>query len=471
MTPPSRRGGQVLPLVFLAVLALLFAALWVADVHHVVRAKDRTQNAGDAAALAAARWLGTTLDMEGGLNLAHAAALAAGDGDAVEAITNAQMRALFAGPLVGVAAAQQAAKLNGAPVNREFTDFVRERAAVVRRGYSATMADGSTAFEEPWEGAWDDYADMLEALADDGIAAGVDNAAFYDDPDGAHWLLAAEFYDAVLGRDWCWFRNNAPALLSSYTGFGWWPDLPERSSEPPFSPELLPLRLHPALRFFPDLLASGVFMAAAERAGVDGLLEPPLPPAATNAPPQPWIVFDSGAWGSWTAMSDPSFPIRGRLREEFDVAGADAVMRVENAIDVASRPERDATAVSWSAAAKPFGWLPDETASGGRARVSAAPVVLPAWKEVRLFPLDASSAPSGGAFNLAWRRHCAEHLRPYLERGVSALVPGCRWCRALSRWENADFRRSGSRWLSTNAWKCTVSPPGSSPGGGTGHAH
>ena len=49
-----RNAGQVILVVLLAVLVLLFAALWLADVHHLVMARDRTQNAGDAAALAAA---------------------------------------------------------------------------------------------------------------------------------------------------------------------------------------------------------------------------------------------------------------------------------------------------------------------------------------------------------------------------------------------------------------------------------
>ena len=64
---PGGRSGQVLPLVFVAALALLFAALWLADIHRVVLAKDEAQNAGDAAALVAARWLGDTLNLEGDL--------------------------------------------------------------------------------------------------------------------------------------------------------------------------------------------------------------------------------------------------------------------------------------------------------------------------------------------------------------------------------------------------------------------
>ena len=468
---PGGRSGQVLPLVFVAALALLFAALWLADIHRVVLAKDEAQNAGDAAALVAARWLGDTLNLEGDLNLAHAAALAEGDADAVEAITNAQVRALFSGPLAGVSAAQTAAKRNGVPENPDFTAFVRERAALARRGYSAVLSDGSAAMPEPWPGAWTEYADMLEKIAARGVAAGVDNADFYEDPDGAHWLLETGFHDAVLGRDWCWFRNRAPALLSSYSGWRWWPALPDRPRDPPFSAELLPIRLHPALFVPADLARSAAFADAAERAGLGDAVARLLDGPATNAPPQPWIVFDRSAWGEWTAMKDPAFPLRGRLRREYDVAGADAVFRVEKPLELPSRPDRPAGAAVWSAAAKPLGWLPDPGAPGGKAPANAAPVVLPVWRATRLVPLDASSMPSGGSFDLGWREHRAAHLPRYLARGPGVLDASCRWCRALAKWEDPDLRRSGSRWLSTNAWKCAVSPPGSSPGGGTGHAH
>ena len=467
----GKRCGQVLPLVFVAALALLFAALWIADLGAAVRAKDEAQNAGDAAALAAARWLGTTLNLEGDLNLAHAAALAAGDADAVEAVTNAQVRALFSGPLAGVAAAQRAAKLNGAPENAGFTALVLERAAVARRGYSAILPDGSRALAEPWPGAWEDYARMLEATAAEGIAAGVDNAAFYEDPEGSHWLLRQEFYLAVLGRDWCWFRNRAPALVSAYSGFRWWPALPEPGREPPHSPELLPPRLHPELALPQDVVSAPRFAAAAAEAGLADSISPLLLGPATNAPAQPWIFFDFPAWGGWTAMKDPEFPVEGTLRREYDVAGADAVFRIERPVELPSEPRRGAPPATWSAAAKPFGHLRSAEAPDGREPVSASAAVLPAWRTVRLFPLDASSMPSGGTFDLAWREHCTGHLPPYLSRGTGALSSGCRWCRALRLWEDPALRRSASRWLSTNAWKCAVSPPGSGPGGGSGHAH
>ena len=469
-TPDAGRRGQVILLVLFAAVALLVAALWLADVHHAVLAKDRTQNAGDAAALAAARWQATALDLEGELNLFHALALASLDHAAVEAVTNAQLRLLFAGPLAGVAAAQQAAMLNGAPANPDFREFLLDCARTARRGYGARLGDGTTALPEPWSGAWDDYADALEAIAKGGVAAGVDNAAFLLDPAGAHWLLERGFYDAVLGRDWCWFRRHAPGLLDDYKDFRWWPALPEARDDPAAESELLGLHLHPRLATLGGVLSDP---AVAEAFGGVGA-EAPRPGPGTNELVGAWMCYDPAAWGRWTAMNDPSMPLEGELREEYDYAGADAAMRVENPFarlggDLSGGDGSAAESMLWIGAAKPFGHLELE---GRRKPPTACALVLPVFRDVRLVPLDATAAGAGGSFDLRWRRHRADHLPRYLSRGLSGLEPGCPYCAALARWEIPELREAGVRWLATNAWKCTVSPTGpGGPGGGSRHAH
>ena len=466
-TDGDGRRGQVILLVLFAAVALLVAALWLADVHHAVLAKDKTQNAGDAAALAAARWQATALDLEGELNLFHALALASLDHAAVEAVTNAQLRLLFAGPLAGVAAAQQAAMLNGAPANPDFKEFVLDCARTARRGYGARLGDGSTAMPEPWPGAWDDYADALEAIAEGGVAAGVDNAAFLTDPSGAHWLLDPAFYDAVLGRDWCWFYRRAPGLLADYDDWRWWPAIPEADEDPAPGSELLGLRLRPV-----PMTLGGMLAAAGVGDAFGGVAtEAPRPGPGTNELFGTWIGWDAGAWGGWDAMKDPSMPLEGELRPEYDYAGADAAMRVENPFARlgALGEGGDASGpMLWIGAAKPFGCLEIE---GRRAPPTVSPVVLPVFRDVRLIPLDASSAPAGGSFDLRWRRHRTDHLPRYLSRGPAAGEPGCAWCAALARWEIPAFREGGERWLATNSWKCTVAPPGGGRGGGSRHAH
>ena len=449
----------------MALVILIFAALWMADVHRIIFVKDRSQNAGDAAALAGARWQASTLNLIGELNLMHAVALAAGAPGAVDVITNTQLRLSFTGPMTGVAAAQQGAKLNGMYVNDDFTEFVREHADDVRRQYGAVIG-GTTALPEPWPGAWDEYADMLGAIADDGVAAGVDNATFYTDPAGGHLLLEMEFYDAVAGRDWCWFYRAQPTLLEDYTDFHGWPGLPPAPTSGFTTCELLGLWLTPQARRFGNVLASG--QVEVEAAGAGMALSTPIDPDVMDAE-QNWFFYSMGRWSAWSALDDP-FPVEGDVKDQYDYVGADSVMRVEAGITrfTSDGGTEAGDTILWTGAAKPFGHLEMD---GRDVRPNETHLVLPAFREVRLIPVDGSTASSAGSFNLSWRRHCTEHLPRYLANGP---IPNasCRYCRNLFTWERPAFRQSGVAWLSTNSWQCTIAPSGGGgPGGGTRRAH
>ena len=107
-----KRSGQAILFLLMALTVLVFILLLNIDLHRIIQRKDQAQNAGDAAALAAARWQGTTLNLIGELNLMHALALATPvpDEAAISAITNMQARLSFTGPLTGLYAAQLAAE-------------------------------------------------------------------------------------------------------------------------------------------------------------------------------------------------------------------------------------------------------------------------------------------------------------------------------------------------------------------------
>lgn len=464
----NRRSGQALIFVVMAVVILLFAALWVADVHRIIFTKDKTQNAGDAAALAAARWQASTLNFQGELNLMHAMALAAGNFAAADVITQTQARLSFTGPLTAVAAAQQGAKLNGMFVNEEFTAFVRERAAQARGEYAAA----SGGLPEPYPNAWREYASMLSALASDGIAAGIDNAWFFNDPMGAHPLLHIDFYHAIAARDWCFFFLNYPGLLEDYTGHGWWPGLPPPDPMAFSQSELLGVWTQPGAAPLRQILNNRAAYPAAERLGIDIASAAYIDTNTLNRA-EFWQFYNLGRWPGWPVMSDPSYPVDGRIASEYEYTGADAVARVEARITRFTADKADGStgaedAIIWTGAAKPFGYLDSET-DGSRVPPHASHLVLPAFREVRLIPIDASTAPSGGSFNLVWRRHCEQHLPLYLSSGRG--VPGCRYCRNIAQWDIPEWRQSGVAWLSTNSWRCTIRPPGGSPGGGSPHAH
>lgn len=490
--PANPCRGQVLLVVLFSVMVLVFAVLWLADIHHLVRAKDKTQNAGDAAALEAARWQGIGLNLEGELNLLAAMATAFGDSAAVEAITNTQTRVQFAVPMTGAYAAQQAAKLNGAPDNEAFVRFVRDCAASVRHEYGAIIG-GTAALTPPWEGAWDEYAEMLDALAGTGMPAGIDNALFYFESGGNHILLESGFYRAVLGRDWCWFYRNGMSLLEDYTDYRWWSGLPGVADRAPASCEFLGLGLRPfSLRIrqflsMPDLDGS---LAAEDLPDVEALLEENERRARREAgaavgyedaideeirnPVCSFVIYEPYRWAAWDVMTDPAFPIDGDLKPEYDYWGADAAIRVENTVDRLTQRADGSQALEdmmvWTAAAKPFGFL--KTEEGKRVPPTYLPIVLPVFTDVRLIPYDACSTRGDGSFNLNWIHHCREHLPGYMDRGPDACVAGCRYCNALRRWEPLEFRENGIRWLVKNNWKCTVVPgPGPGSSGGSRHAH
>ena len=464
-----RRRGQALVFIMMALVILFFMVLWSADMHRFISVKDRSQNAGDAATLAAARWQATSLNLVGELNLLHVLALAAGDDRAVDLVTNTQARLCYTGPMTGFAASQQAAKLNGIPSNDEFTDFVRERASVVRKGYAGKFGTNSSAFEEPYANGWAEYAAMIDAVADDGVAAGADNAVFYTDYSGAHTLLDPGFYDAIAGHTWCWFHFHEPKLLTSYTSHTWWPALPAPIRPHYSNSEFYSLRLSPSRHALRHILREDALLPLADEAGH------PVPADATNVwdrTDQVWYVYSGPEWGRWNSLDDP-FPVKGHVREEYDYEGADAVAHVETSVERFS-PGGNPTSetgdgVVWTAAGKPFGYLDPE---GGLKTVpNAYGLVLPAFRDVRLMPIDASTGGSGGSFKMSWRRHISEHLGPYMKHGISACRGDCWYCRRLITWEQAEFRATGAEWLKKNSARCTVTTGGGGDHGGSQHAH
>ncbi|NLB59622.1 MAG: hypothetical protein GX806_00855 [Lentisphaerae bacterium] len=142
--------------------------------------------------------------------------------------------------------------------------------------------------------------------------------------------------------------------------------------------------------------------------------------------------------------SDP-FPARAAIRPQYDYAGADAAIRIEAAAERLT-PGAGGSLITWTAAAKPFGYLE------GPLRPDSYALVLPAFHEVRLIPVDASSAPAGGSYNLAWREHIELHLPAYMQNGPGSLQASCPYCRQLGLWEQASWRATGIHWLAaTNA--------------------
>ena len=468
----SFRSGQAIIFLIVVLVILALLALWTFDVHKVFYVKAHSQNAGDAAALAAARWQGISLNVVGDLNIMQAVALMGDDMNGAAQIAELQARMLYVGPMVSFMSAQQAAKNNRIYANEDFTDAILDHAETVRDDYPTAIGpNGDLLFPEPWDGAWAEYADMLFAIAGQGIAAAPDNARFYVDYTSTdHMLLNPMFYDAIFGRIWCWFYHNAYDVLVEYTDYRWWPPLPPLEPTPePINSEFFGLGLT-RLDIIDDL---ATIEAMNERREQRDLSDVDIAPTNDQLSGT-WYAYNASIWSSGTPMSGtatsaPPLPLTGELKPQYDYAGADAVARVESESSRLT-PGADAHPITWTAAAKPFGYLNDDD------RPNQFQIVLPAFHDVRLIPLSASSAPAGGAFSILWRIHITVHLPAYEQQGLSGLSPTCWHCDQLRTWEPAAFRNTGIAWLANSSNTCISvggggGGGGGSPGGGTQIAH
>jgi hypothetical protein len=454
----NSRSGQVMIFLIMALVILAFVAIWNFDLHKIVYVKSLSQNAGDAAALAGARWQGITLNLIGDLNIMQAVALTRGDTNTAASINDMQARLCYVGPMVGLMAAQQAAKNNGVFNNARFAARMRQHADVVRFEYPAGGPDGRMLFQEPYSNCWQEYADMIDVVVDNGVAAGPDNARLYSDSTGGHLLLNVDFYDAVAGEEWCWFFYHAYEVLLNYTDYQAWPPLPEEiPNADPMNSEYFGLGLTRRA-----VIGNGSVVALMNELREDRRLSGQVISNAVAGITSVWYCYEGRTWGPWEALSpdgETRFPAAGTVKPQYDYAGADAAARV---MTTASRltPGSRASEITWTAAAKPFGYLEEDE------RPNACELVLPAFRDIRLIPIDASSAPAGGAFDLDWRDHIEGHLPEYLQNGLQRLPEGCWYCRQLVVWEKAEFRQAGIDWLKENSSTCQTYGGGPGRGGG-----
>ena len=176
-----------------------------------------------------------------------------------------------------------------------------------------------------------------------------------------------------------------------------------------------------------------------------------------------WYCYAESAWRNWNDVIPQGFPFLGDIRSEYDYLGADAAVRIEEQNDRLT-PGGTSDDITWTAAAKPFGYL------DGPIRPDAYNLVLPAFHEVRLIPLDASTSPAGGS-RPGWAEHVYYHLPAYTAGGPAALDSSCWYCSQLGIWEDAAFRQAGLDWLTQYSSTCHTPGPGGGPGGGTRRGH
>ena len=479
-----RRGQVALYLVFVLV-AIVVLVMANVGVYLAVTAKNRAMNAGDAAALAVAQLQRDLLNEIGQLNVDHLTAAIENRESDCRDIQAMQARRCFLGPLEGIRRGNEAARENGAKANEEMRDLLKQHVIDIRLQYATTPE----LYPEPWDGAWEEYAAELEACLGEGLCAGPDNILYLDAASG-HPLLSKAFYDAVAGRNWCWFHFNARDLLDGYSGFGDWAPLPASGDATRLlrsaNSEIYSLHLAPKTGNVFEVLDP----SRENRVAVTNLIcrltgktisDIESSYVITNRS-QVWYCYeeedDVYDWRKWREMdltdSDYGLPLVGSVRPEYDVLGAAAICRVEmkgRSLLGTAETEVGETTAKWSAAAKPFGTVENE--DGETDAVTAEcnkGFVIPSFDAVRLVPLDAVGGEDLSTADAEWMRHVREDLPAYLRNGPDA-TKSCYYCRQLVTWERESFREQGIRWLRNHKDECVRSPGGGGSTGGTSHGH
>ena len=477
MTDRARKSGQIVLVLAFMLLGLLLLALVGVDAFLASHRKNRLQNAGDAAALAAARWQGITLNALGALNLAKFDTLcqvgdpstnpAAWDAatNICERLTALQERIAFAGPLMGLYAAQRAALKNGLDEpDPDMSALVAEAAA------RASMLEGT----ELWPEKAADYADMLQGAARDGVFAGADNAQYFNFAIQAnHPLYSKAFYEAVAGEDWCWFylRGGMNDLLASFSG---WDEIPFAGNGSPQNPEFFGTGIRTVRGALADFNLD--WTETQTRAAVIILADRNACPNVTDFTLQQcgvitnrnlsWVAYgpDWHAWNRMHRSDEARLPLISDVKEMYNVHGAFAAARVCQILEPFT-PGVSRRANVWTAAAKPFGAIDDRTVTWN----GEFPFVTPAFTDVRLVMLGAFDESSMNMADREWVAHTREHIQP---PSSIAHGDGCPYCAALKKWADPEFRAKGVAWLAENgADQCRRPTGGGAPGGGTRHAH
>ena len=221
----TNENGQVLVAGIFILIVLLFLIFAGFDIHNSLRAKFKVETGQEAAALAGASWQRDSLNLIGEINLIKVCSMLL-EGDEnwaiplptqesnpqltpeelalrrkdvlqgrLDILTEMQARVSFIGPLIGLAAAQQAAKANGIPVISDFDHYVKALNESSR--YREEFGGAKTFIHNyAWKGP---YTDLVSAISRNGVAV-LPNAMISAPKVYPRQLALETFYDAILSK-------------------------------------------------------------------------------------------------------------------------------------------------------------------------------------------------------------------------------------------------------------------------------
>lgn len=285
--------GQVLILVVLVMLILTMAILFMFDLQTVIRGKMKLETGEQAAALTAAKWQKESLNLIGELNLIKACTMLT-DGtvpyipaddrlpleeqreleaaSASRCITEMQARISFIGPLIGLGAAQQAAKNNGMAVNSglagEMDQYIQKLAIDPR--YTEEVAEYIPSSGQGGYQWRESYISMLTAIMTQGLAIRPNGRFPGLEGVDPRWLTNESLYAAINHSLWC---NSTLNMLVQFPDTYWsgkWWNIEFSNTSFPNESEIYTLRIQytPARNSRPytyDLAENDISILASDR--------------------------------------------------------------------------------------------------------------------------------------------------------------------------------------------------------------
>ena len=458
------RRGQVAVYLALVLVAICFLMLMNVGVYLAVSSKNKAMNAGDAAALAVAKYQGELLNSIGALNIEHLSAIIEDDEERCREIEMEQVKLSLLRPVDGIAIGNAAAKANGAEPSDRMRKILAQHVIDIRRDY----VNNPDLYPEAYEGAWEAYAQKIETAIAGGIWAGPDNIEFIDAA-GGHTLLTKCFYNAIAGRNWCWFFFR-PGILDSYASFRDWAPLPSSDVDLRkrwcVNSEIYSLHVRVVMGSALTLFGKELVMQ------LTGASEDEVKKSSQiSDPTHKWFFYDDTYWRKWFEIDPASsgFPVVGGVKREYDTRGCAAACRVER--DFVNMNSGDGRKAVWTGAAKPFGTVEGENGDVDVVTSLKGGFIVPSFANVRLVPLDAVGGSDLSTADADWMDHVRDHLPAYLRNGPNGLSQ-CWYCQQLSTWEKASFRQMGKDWLKFHSGECERNASGPYYGrGGTPHGH
>lgn len=497
-----REKGQTLILALIFVVILLLAIIFLFDLHSIIRVKVKAQTAADAAALTAANWQMHSLNLIGELNLVKACTVLVSDippfGDdtpeglteSSEILTEMQARVSFVGPLIGVGAAQQAAKNNGMnPVNQYTTMLSNHISELYNDDYYGEEAVPQEVEGYAWRTPYIEMVETIGSVIGQGGVAACPNVEYARLPEVTpEWLMDLQLYYAISAEYWCYWRLRDILKNFSFDG-KWWDIEIDENADFPEESEYIPLYVEytdagdmeafASAESYLNELAAERGLTVSDQYDAD---EPEDTDDINNPFPYlKWCVYKSQWWTEvpseeWT---DATY-LRSELKPEYIYGGAVAKMTCEAEPPVVSdsyavhslASERLITAqtassssVTSSALAKPLGSLGDGLPP------YLAVMVLPVFDKVRIIPV-AMQNPTGeydpcdvDLFNLLEFLKWADEVDDLSNPGSSPPAGTEEYLACLQNlndvtWRSQGYNRSYSETIPTEPYDSETNPSG-----------